>query len=159
YRLLSDYMTSLAQTWINNLQFFERATPSSSKTPFFGTQLVLLSRQLSVVAESVDEVRFAMDSVFIGPAERQTLLLNFGPNQSSMFIEELLSWVQAFSTEEGPMLIEKAGKLGVGFGFIDSVKTLIDFVDRATKLRRNINSLPPGFYTARVQRSWRDLLA
>jgi hypothetical protein len=128
-------------------------------TPFFGTQLVLLSRQLSVVSESVDEVRFAMDSVFIGPAERQTLLLNFGPNLSSLFIEELLSWVQSFSTEEGPMLIEKAGKLGVGFGFIDSVNTLTGFVAAAVNLQRNLNPLPPGFYTARVQRSWRDLLA
>src|SRR5579872_348135 len=64
FRILSDYVTSLAQSWINNLSFFGLNTT----TPFFGTQLVLLSRQLSVVAESVDEVRFTLDSVFIGPA-------------------------------------------------------------------------------------------
>src|SRR5207253_1969042 len=64
FRILADYVTSLAQSWINNVPFFGLDAPK----PFFGTQLVLLSRQLSVVAESVDEVRFTLDSVFIGPA-------------------------------------------------------------------------------------------
>ena len=64
FRILSDYVTSLAQSWLNNVRFFGL----NSTQPFFGTQLVLLSRQLSVVAESVDEVRFTLDSVFIGPA-------------------------------------------------------------------------------------------
>jgi hypothetical protein len=36
---------------------------------------VLLSRQLSVISESVNEIRFALDSVFIGPLERQTVLV------------------------------------------------------------------------------------
>ncbi|HEY3741813.1 MAG TPA: hypothetical protein VGL53_18310, partial [Bryobacteraceae bacterium] len=61
FRVVSDYITSLAQSWLNNVGFLVLTT----KTPFFGTQLVLLSRQLMVVAESVDEVRFTLDSVFV----------------------------------------------------------------------------------------------
>ena len=57
-----DYMTSLAQSWVSNYQFFVLGTGQ----PFFGTQLVLISRQLQVVAEMVDEVRFVLDSVFLG---------------------------------------------------------------------------------------------
>jgi hypothetical protein len=77
FRIVSDYVTSLAQSWLNNLQFFGLTTATTTTTPFFGTQLVLLSRQLSVIAESVNEVRFTLDSVFIGPAERQTLQIEF----------------------------------------------------------------------------------
>jgi hypothetical protein len=75
FRIVSDYITSLAQSWLNNLQFFV-LTPPKGVQPFFGTLLVLLSRQLSVVAEKVNEVRFTLDSVFIGPSERQTLILD-----------------------------------------------------------------------------------
>jgi hypothetical protein len=160
YRLISDSLTSIAQTWINNFDSFRRSAAGTVSTPFFGTQLVLLSRQLSVISEAVDEVRFAMDSVFIGPSERQTLLLKFTDTAlSPLFIEELLSWVQSFSMEEGPALIETAGKLGVGYGFLSSAQTLLEYVKGAASLSAASNPLPPGFFTARVQRSWRDLLA
>jgi hypothetical protein len=157
FRLLADYLTSLAQSWISNFSFFLR-TPSGTSTPFFGTQLVLLSRQLSAIGELVDDIRFAMDSVFLGPSERQTLLLNFGsPAFQPLFVEELLSWVQRFATEEGPGLIEKSGKLGVGNGFVPAVGTLQNIVARAVNPPRGINSLPPGYYTPRVRRAWQDL--
>src|SRR5205823_7158834 len=100
YRILSDYITSLAQSWLNNLGFFGL----DSTTPFFGTQLVLLSRQLSVVAEQVDEVRFTLNSVFITAAERQMLRINFSTTEPAMFAEELFTWIQSFATEEGPRL-------------------------------------------------------
>ena len=72
FRILADYLIGLERSWLENRQFFTRA---QGRTPFFGTQLVLLARQLSVIAESVTELRFALDSVFIGPLERQTLLV------------------------------------------------------------------------------------
>jgi hypothetical protein len=75
FRMISDHMTSLLLTWLGNGRFFE-LSPTSIPV-FLGTQLVLLSRQLNVIAETVNEVRFALDSVFIGPNERQTLLLVF----------------------------------------------------------------------------------
>ena len=73
YRIMVDYLTSLRQSWTNNQQFFGLGTT----TPFFGTQLVVISRQLSVVSDAIDEVRFTMDSVFITPSERQTLEIDF----------------------------------------------------------------------------------
>jgi hypothetical protein len=158
FRLLSDYMTSLAQSWVSNFPFFQRTATGTVGTPFFGTQLVLLSRQLSAVGELVDDLRFAMDSVFLGPSERQTLLLNFGnPAFPSLFVEELLSWVQRFATDEGPSLIEKGGKLGVGNGFVQEVTTLQNLVARAINPPKALNPLPPSYYTPRVRRSWQDL--
>src|SRR5215471_10775684 len=125
FRILADYITSLAQSWINNLPFLGLNTTK----PFFGTQLVLLSRQLSVVAESTDEVRFTLDSVFVGPAERQSTKLNYPlvPGLKSIFLEDLLSWIQNFATEEGPRLIQDGGKFGVENTFTPVVRQLLSF--------------------------------
>ena len=151
FRILSDYVTSLAQSWINNLRFFGLGTA----TPFFGTQLVLLSRQLSVVAESVDEVRFTLDSVFIGPAERQTLALQFDPSVSkdSLFAEDLFNWIQSFATDEGPRLIQDGGKYGVRFSFLPIARQLQGLVRTA----HDPNLLDHGFRTFRVQRALKQL--
>jgi hypothetical protein len=151
YRILSDYLTSLAQSWVNNLQFFGL----NATEAFLGTQLVLLSRQLSVIGETVGEVRFTLDSVFIGSSERQTLQLNF-TQDPAMFIEDLLSWTESFAKDEGPQLIQNAGKLGVGDGFLPVVGQLQTLV---TEARHPVNEkdLPPGYRTNRVQRSLKDL--
>jgi hypothetical protein len=109
FRVLSDYLTSLAQTWVSNLRFFGLG----SARPFLGTQLVLISRQLSVTAELVDELRFAFDSVFIGPSERQTLRLIFHSNDDPIYLEDLLLWIQTLVTDEAPAVIQSGGKFGV----------------------------------------------
>ena len=152
FRIVTDYVTSLAQSWLNNLQFFGLQTA----TPFFGTQLVLLSRQLSVIAESVNEVRFTLDSVFIGPAERQTLEIQFPSGDPPMFIEDLLTWVETFASQEGPRLIQEGGKSGVGQSFKpigEQLQILVAGAENPT----NISSLPRGYRTKRVQRSLEEL--
>jgi hypothetical protein len=150
FRVLSDYVTSLAQSWLNNLPFFG-LDPAK---PFFGTQLVLLSRQLSVVSEAVDEVRFTLDSVFIGPAERQTLKLKFSHSEPSMFAEDLFTWIQSFSSEEGPRLIQDGGKYAVQNTFFPVSRRLRRLV---ADLHGANPNLPQGFHTARVQRALRQL--
>jgi hypothetical protein len=150
FRILSDYLTSLAQSWLNNLGFFGLMTP----TPFFGTQLVLLSRQLSVVSESVDDLRFNLDSVFLGPAERQTLMLTFTSQDPPMFLEDLLSWIQNFASEEGPRLIQDGGKFGVQNTFSPIASKLAQLVGSI-----NMSQIPaPAFATARVQLARQELV-
>jgi hypothetical protein len=151
FRILSDYLTSLAQSWVNNLKFFGLDTNHA----FLGSQLVLISRQLSVVADTVDEVRFTLDSVFIGAAERQTLQLEF-KNDPALFIEDLLSWTQAFAKDEGPQLIQNSGKLGVGDGFRPIVEELYRLVGEARD-PVNKGKLPDGYRTIRVKNSLHDL--
>jgi hypothetical protein len=146
FRILSDYVTSLAQSWVNNLGFFGLDTT----TPFFGTQLVLLSRQLNVVGESVDEVRFTLDSVFVGPAERQTLQLTF-TNDPPMFAEDLFSWIQSFTSNEGPRIVQDGGKFGVHntfFPIADRLHRLVKEVQHPKK-----HGLLKAFGTPRVQRA------
>lgn len=152
YRILSDYLTSLAQSWVNNVGFFGLDTTKA----FLGSQLVLLSRQLSVIGETVGEVRFALDSVFIGPSERQTLQLEFASGDPAMFIEDLLSWAEAFAKDEGPQLIQNAGKLGVGDGFLPVVNTLTTLMTGA-RYPLNEKDLPDGYRTIRVKHTLQDL--
>jgi len=156
FRILADYVTSLAQSWINNVPFFGLDAPK----PFFGTQLVLLSRQLSVVAESVDEVRFTLDSVFIGPAERQSTKLTypFVPELKAIFLEDLLSWIHNFAAEEGPRLITDGGKFGVQNTFTPVVRQLLSFIVNLPSSPSVANPLPAGFFAPRVRLSLDDLV-
>jgi hypothetical protein len=154
FRVISDYMTSLLQTWISNGQFFELGSTSPN---FFGTQLVLLSRQYSVIAETVNEVRFALDSVFIGPAERQTLLLEFTNDQfPAIFIEDLLREIEDHATDEGPRLLQDGGRISVANNILPIMRNLMEMVGQAHR-PRNLKSLPDGYRTVRVQRALDDL--
>jgi hypothetical protein len=183
FRLVVDYMTSLALSWNNNQQFFGLATA----TPFFGTQLVVLARQLAVANDSVDEVRFTMDSVFITPSERQTMEIDFPaavglprhppirpaaippgampPPQplnntmvgsQPMFMEDLLSWVQRFASEEGPRLIQEGGKYAVNTSVLPVVTNLRNLV-LAAQRPTNLADLPKGYRSPRVQRALQNL--
>lgn len=154
FRVISDYMTSLLQSWISNEQFFQLGTTTPA---FFGTQLVLLSRQFSVIAETINEVRFAMDSVFIGPAERQTLLLQFEDrNLPAMFFEDMLQEIQDFVTAEGPRLLQDGGKISVTNNIVPVIKKFRHLVSQAHR-PINLRQLPDGYRTVRVKRSLDDL--
>jgi hypothetical protein len=154
FRVISDYMTSLMQSWIANREFFEL----KPNTPaFFGTQLVLISRQFNVIAETVNETRFALDSVFIGPNERRTLLLEFhDPSLPAMFLEDVLDEIDKFMGDEGSRLLREGGKISVKNNILPVVRSLKRMVDQAHH-PKNIGKLPDGFRTARVQHSLDDL--
>ncbi len=72
FLIVADYTLGLLQSWLTQRRFFTRGSGSE---PFLGTQLVLVERSLAVVAESVQEVYRAMDSVFLGREERQVVEL------------------------------------------------------------------------------------
>jgi hypothetical protein len=136
FEVIRDYVSGLDATWRENRTKF---TGNGSR--YLGTQLVRLARALNSVAESVEETYRVMDAVLLGPSERQTVEINF-PAQiqidgrteylltddkgrpirdaqgnlvepPSMVVEELLSWVERFATEEGPTLIREGGRRGV----------------------------------------------
>lgn len=152
FLILLDHLTSLRQSWNNQRAFFTRAPGNQ---PFFGTQLVLVSRALGVVAESVHEVYRAMDSVFLGPAERQVVELTFagGP---PLFVSELLSWVEQAATDQGPRLLKEGGRAGA-VAFLPTLVQLEQLVRDSLTPPQNPNNLPAGYRTARVQRALQEL--
>ena len=155
FRVISDYMTSLLQSWIANREFFILRPQEQA---FFGTQLVLISRQFNVIAETVNELRFALDSVFIGPNERQTLLLEFDDRSlPPMFLEDVLDEVDRFVAEEGPRLLRDGGKISVTNNILPVVDTLGRMVHQAHHPKDQKRRVPDGFKTARVRHALDDL--
>jgi hypothetical protein len=154
FRVISDYLTSVMQSWISNREFF---FVLPDRPAFFGTQLVLISRQFNVIAETVNELRFTLDSVFIGPAERQALLLEFAdPALPPRFLESMLIEIEAFVGDEGPRLLKEGGKITVTNNILPVVNALLNMVQEAHS-PTNIDELPDGFKTARVRNSLDDL--
>jgi hypothetical protein len=156
FRILVDYTNSLLTSWQNSFQFFY--APS---TPFLGTQLVVISRQLGVVSEAVDEVRFILDSVFIGAAERQTFLLSPLTDDSQggiplppIFLEDLLAWIQDFVTGEAPGIIQTGGKFAIGEDFTDVIWQLYTYTHATYIFAQGYGR---SFGTARVLYSLRKL--
>lgn len=101
---LDDYVTSLKSSWDNYSQ-------KRSAIVDLGTGLTHLSRQLSVAEESVNEINWALDSVFIGEAERK--VIPFGTGTMRMTLGDYLDWVSQFTTQEAPNLIHRGGKIGI----------------------------------------------
>jgi hypothetical protein len=155
FRVISDYMTSLLQSWRANGKYF-RLTRKQAPA-FLGTQLILMSRQFNVIAETVNEVRFTLDSVFIGPNERQQLLLEFKhPHLPAMYLEDVLREIDAFVTDEGPRLIRDGGRIAVSNNVIPVLDTFIEMVTE-TRHPGSMGKLPDGFRTPRVRNSFDDL--
>jgi hypothetical protein len=127
---------------------------------------------LSVIAESVDEASRAMDAVMLGPAERRTVRIDFpltirrgnrdepidpeAPDPKtpppSMLVDELLTWTARFATEEGPSLIQLAGRRGVA-----AVQPTAERLQRLVLGAAQANVPSIGFSRPRVRRALVEL--
>lgn len=142
YLIVVDHVIALRRSWLNLRHYFDH----KGTDVFLGTQLVQLSRALGVVSESVEELYFVMDSVFLGAAERQTVRL-----ESGLTIDELFSWVERFSTEEALQLIRDGGKDGV-ISFQPTVRKLLALVtDAVRQSGSGSGNRQRGFYQPRTQ--------
>jgi hypothetical protein len=108
FLVLSDYVTTLFSEWVAVRDAF--TGQAGGESAFFGTQLVLIARELQVASESVHEVVAALDAVLIGPSERQTLSRPVA--EADVFLGALLDWADRFLTVDAPQLIESAGREG-----------------------------------------------
>ena len=170
YLIIRDYIVSLRGSW-------KTYSENSGSGAFVGSQLVLLSQALSVVAESVNEVYRIMDLVFLGSAERQSVWIDFRKakynNQQNgefalpdgtlykdglqltppMSVESLLSWTMRFATQEGPSLAKAGGKIGIA-------KSLAQTADKLMILMQAASYVPvpnTAFRRAGVIRAMKDL--
>ena len=143
YLIVRDHIDSLLVSWLAFRPNFLGGIDN-----FLGTQLVLIQRSLAVIAESVDEVYFAMDSVFLGPAERKTTRIEFPANVAPpMFVDELFSWVHDYAADEAPSIIEDGGKRGVR-AIVPTLRRLHDLVEASIGRIRH-----PGARHERVRRT------
>jgi hypothetical protein len=159
YLVLADQVFALYRMWDTKRDQF-----ASGIDQFLGLQLISLSQLLEVIAESVHEAYAAMDSVFLGPEERQVYDLEL-EDGVRMTIEDLFDWIENIATVEGPRLLAEGGKDGV-LAFHHTVGRLADLVDQAITDAESEddddtdNGQPgtgSGFQSARVQRALREL--
>jgi len=139
--VLQDYVSSLEASWTN----FRDARFGRD----LGTRLVLLSRALSVASESVNEIYAAMDSVFVGSAERQVASFTL-EGGGKMLVEELLSWVVTFTSDEAPKLVYEGGRRGVE-AILPTAEQLDDLVSQFIAALGSDPSLPQGLRHPRVR--------
>jgi hypothetical protein len=91
---------------------------------FLGSQLGLLSEELGLVVESVDELVEALESVAFGPAERRAANLNLA--ERSLTLDDLLTWIDEFASDEGPALLRDGGRDMIGPVFVPTLQRLRD---------------------------------
>jgi hypothetical protein len=134
FRCVIDYVNAILNSWLNSMQFF-----TTMQSPFLGTQLVWISMQLGVVNEAVEELRFVLDSVFIGEAERRTLVMSklkgddLKKDLPAITLSGLLSMIQSLVTHDGPDIIQTGGKFGIGEYFSVMVAQLREYVSAAIR--------------------------
>ncbi len=174
FRIIVEQVLALYSSWNFDRKLLSGVGPKAA----LGTILIWLSRGLEAVCESVGDLLFALDSVFVDAAQRQVIELRFGglkvdvpevpfkgnppqtvteklEKQAPMFLSDLLDWVLRVSQDEGPRIIQDAGKDGV-LAFKPVLNTLRVLVRATAKIARERsaqNAMPAGMRTPRVDRA------
>lgn len=154
YFILVNYVDTLKLSWDSDRTYFDR-NPANTNA-FLGTQQVLLLQSLAVLAESVQQAYFILDSLFVGPEERRMTLVEMGQG-SRLSLAELLEWVDQFSSEEGRLLIQDGGKDGV-ISLLPTVVRLQQLVDRARDQASAPSNNPThAFHSSRFRNALEEL--
>ncbi|MCX7790611.1 MAG: hypothetical protein N2378_08225 [Chloroflexaceae bacterium] len=148
YLILVDHTIGLLRSWTAVEHYFD----STGADVFLGTQLVLLSRALDVITESVRSARMLMESVFLSEGEQQIVRL-----ESGLTIDDLLTWIESFASHEAKQIIRDAGKDGV-VALQPTLDTLLELVHSAREqAEAGAQNPQPGFHTLRVQNALSEL--
>lgn len=169
FRIVVEQVLALQSSWQTDRGLLSGVGAQTS----LGTILILLSRSLEAVGDSVDELNFTLDSVFIDAAQRQVVELRFAgvpvnvprlplngakspetfaPDEPPLLLSDLLDWVIRASRDEGPRLIQDAGKDGV-LAFAPVLERLRLLIHATGKLAGHGGALPAGMRTPRVERA------
>ena len=179
FRIIVEQVLALQASWYTDRKLLAGVTSQTS----LGTILIRTSRALEAVCESVNDLTFALDSVYVDAAQRQVVELRFadlkvkdvptlplrgnppaaapvelGPHEAPIFLSDLLDWVFRASRDEGPKIIQDAGKQGI-FAFQPVLNTLRILVRATGQVARERNDLPAGLRTPRVGRAIKVLAA
>jgi hypothetical protein len=104
--LIADYVGGIRQRWEVARPFFDRRDWA-----YIGDSRIRIMRALAVVAESVDELRSALDSVSMGHARRAVTIVHVA-GEAPLTLAEFLNWIHRFAAEEGPALVRDRRRSG-----------------------------------------------
>ena len=152
FQVLIDGINALRLTWIDQRSYF---LLSGDPRAALSTQLPRLWRHMDFLAERLQQVYFIMDSVYLGPAERQVIEIDLtqlvDPTQDRIFLSDLLAWLQDAATGGGRTLIEEGGKEGIRT-YASTISQLRDLFFAATHQTAG-GGIPDAYFEKRVQES------
>lgn len=122
---LVDLVLDIARAWVNLRGQFTGAG-GGGQQGFLGTELVLISQLLNAVAEQLDDLEAALESVYISAAEQQTIMI---PNSNGLFLDGLLTWIRTVVTQDGPRIARDSGRDGIRTSLMPTVLSLMDQVN------------------------------
>ncbi|WP_020646980.1 hypothetical protein [Amycolatopsis balhimycina] len=165
---LTDWVVSLFRGWLDSRDRIDPFSQPATGQPFFGPAVVALSQLLAATAAQVDEVIAMLQSVFIQQEDLEVLRIPVpATDGGTMSLGGLLRWVRDFASVEGGQLIESAGREGVGTAFVQVATQLRQIVAGLPRQSPNGDNrdvpdnfratLPPGFFSFRVQRAIDEL--
>ena len=148
FQVLVDAINALRITWADQRRYF--SLTGDPRAPL-STRLPRLWRHLDFIAERLQQVYFIMDSVFLGPAERQVIELDFNLplGQDKMFLSDLLAWLADVAAGGGRALIDDGGREGVRT-FASTIAQLQMLFTAATQ-QSPTSGIPPAYFERRVQ--------
>lgn len=154
YRLLAEYVVGLRTAWETARPIFGAAP---GKTAFVSAKLRHVELMMQTITESLDQVRAAMDSVFVGEAERRIQQIKPNPlrNIPRMTVEELLEWVEETVSPDNVTLIREGGRAAITESLVPTVEKLWDVLSDVA----NDKARPGGLGTPRVVKSLEELQA
>jgi hypothetical protein len=174
FRIIVEQVLALQASWSSDRDLLSGVSSRTS----LGTILIWLSRSLEAVCESVDDLTFALDSVYVDAAQRQVIELRFAgrtvkvprlplnghgttswpfdANEPSLLLSDLLGWIVRASRDEGPRIVQDAGKDGV-FAFAPVLDKLRILVHASEVFIPADVTMPTGLRTPRVKRAFQVL--
>jgi hypothetical protein len=157
FQVLINGINALRLIWIDQRSYF--LVSGDLRAPL-STQLPRLWRHMDFLAERLQQVYFIMDSVYLGPAERQVIEIDLtalvDPTQDRIFLSDLLAWLQDAATGGGRALIEDGGKEGIRT-YASTISQLHDLFYAATNQVPG-GGIPDAYFEKRVQESLTVLL-
>ncbi|HEX8172444.1 MAG TPA: hypothetical protein VF824_18055 [Thermoanaerobaculia bacterium] len=150
FHLVVNYVDMLLLSW--NAR--RGAMEAEGDDVFFGTHVVRLQRVFSVVAESVAAIYRAMDSVFLGAAERLTLRLH---TQPTITVAELLQWIEELASSRAFDILTEGGKDGAEHALVPILERVNRLYIAMTRDAPDFARYPDAFRTARVQSAVSEL--
>jgi Carboxypeptidase regulatory-like domain len=176
FRVIVEQILALKASWDQDRKLLSGVNARTA----LGTVLIWLSRGLEAVCESVDDLAFALDSVYVDAAQRQVIELRFanqtvnvpdlpltrnsttpykfGSHEPPLLLSDLLDWITRASRDEGPRIVQDAGKDGV-LAFEPVLDRLRILLHATRQIARHGTALPSGMRTPRVNRALQVLAA
>lgn len=110
-----------------------------------GMLIVLLQRALDASAEAAQATQDALDSVNLGPDEREVIYLD----ATGLSVDDALTWATSFPSDEAPPLLQDGGRLGAR-SILARTQAIVASVNLIQNPQNAPSPLPDGLSHPRV---------